>query len=221
MQRVMMTGVLAVLAFGLVGNNGQESTLPLTGKGKYFKSGRSISFDMDESSRYTSTGKLYSENGGSFTLAAGGDDHSLFLTATIAEFKDKEGVNNMEEFTLLNSSGVAIGEGRCKTLDNKPIDGQAYRLHPQERYYLHVANLRACWVMGLKRKLDEIYLEKVFDANSGKLLFIKLYVYNLSDAGETDYSHKVHWGLLTPAGRDAKAPCATDSGGNACYGGHY
>lgn len=107
MQRIMMTGVLAVLAFGLIGSGGQKNVLPLTGKGKYFKSGSPISFDMDESSRYTSTGKLYDENGGSFTLAAGGDDHSLFLTATIAEFKDKEGVNNMEEFTLLNSSGVA------------------------------------------------------------------------------------------------------------------
>lgn len=223
MRRVMMTGMLAVFAFGLVGSGEQENTLPLTGVVHVPSSGgEDLLQEIDASSSYTSTEKLYGDKAGSFTLnIVAGSAYRLEFEATVYAVNFSP---EMERYLFSSSSKSRVG--KCIRLMTRPSGGKAYRLRFQEEFYLNVSHLRRCRVDFVLRDGNnegggkEIQLSKIFNADNGELLLIDVNVFYENDAG-TDYIHRVNWEVLTPAGKAALDDCATDSGIDACYDGDY
>lgn len=221
--------VLMVLALGLIASGEQENTLSLTGLAHGpSSSGEWLLQEIDASSSYTSAGKIYGDEAGSFTLNLVADSaYRLQFEASVSAMLFSP---ERERYWISNKSNtvkVIKPGGECIRLITKPSGGKAYRLRFQEEFYLDISNLRLCRIDF--RITDgssgdgggkEIQLKKIFDADSGKLLLIDVSVYYENDTG-TDYTHRVNWEVLTPTGKAAISDCATDSGINACYDGNY
>ena len=176
---------LTLVACVLLPSELQAETLTGTGK---------VSISLVEgSSSYTTTGQLYGDAPGSFTLTLHNNYlPDLTIVASVTKLLDGE------KFNITNSEGRDVGGGKCRDMD----EDQRYFLDMvhEGTFYLDAYNLRSCEMSIhlydniLNWGNTSVGIEKIFDKDN-KLLLIEVTAYGSEGVWSTG------WEFLTDAGR--------------------
>ena len=121
--------VLMVLALGLIASGGQENTLSLTGVAHVpSSSGEWLLQEIDASSSYTSAGKIYSDEAGSFTLnLVAGSAYRLKFEASVSAMnfspeKERYWVSNKSNTIKMHKPGAECIHLKTNHRAGKPTD---------------------------------------------------------------------------------------------------